>query len=116
MGVKTEAVALYLSNSRSPVETPEELLQQLFGLTAREAAVLHALVEGDLPKAIAKRLGIGPETIKTHMQHIMQATGVSRQAELVKLVLSSPAWMAAQGNSGPSHDVSGARLNLPKKK
>jgi DNA-binding CsgD family transcriptional regulator len=98
LGVDAHAVALYLSDPRKPVETPEETLQQLFGLTGREAAVLRALVQGDNLQAIGKRLGVGLTTVKTHMQNIMRATGVSRQAELVQVVLSSPAWMAAQAS------------------
>lgn len=33
LGVETSAIAIYLSDSRLPVETPDETLQQLFGLT-----------------------------------------------------------------------------------
>lgn len=87
------AVALYLTDSRHPIETREEVVRRLFGLTEREAAVLCALVEGQTPQEIAARLGVGLQTVKTHLQHIMQTTGVRRQAALVKLVLSSPAWI-----------------------
>jgi DNA-binding CsgD family transcriptional regulator len=73
------------------------VLRRLFGLTEREAAVLRARVEGDDRQAIARRLGIGAETVKTHLQHVMQAVGVNRQDALIRLVLSSPAWI-----SGPS--------------
>jgi DNA-binding CsgD family transcriptional regulator len=97
LGVDHEAIALYLSDPRKTIETPEEILQQMFGLTTREAAVLRALVQGDDLNTIAKRLGIGLQTVKTHIQHIMRTTGANRQAELVTLVLSSPAWISAQG-------------------
>lgn len=96
LGLEMGAVALYLTDSRRPLETPEEILQQLFGLTTREAAVLRALVQGETLSQIARRLGIKLQTVKTHLQHIMQTTGAGRQAELVKQVLSSPAWIAAQ--------------------
>ena len=101
LGARDEALALYLSNSRRSVEAPEEVLQRIFGLTTREAGVLRALVHGDDMKSIAQKLGMGAETLKTHVRHILQATGVSRRAELIRLVLTSPAWIAAAGSGGP---------------
>jgi DNA-binding CsgD family transcriptional regulator/PAS domain-containing protein len=112
LGVRDGSIAVYLSDSRKPIETPEEILQQLFGLTGREAAVLQALVQGDSLAEIAKRFQIGLQTVKTHIQHIMQATRARRQAELVKLVLSSPAWIAAQKLSERRR---GAGRSLPTK-
>jgi DNA-binding CsgD family transcriptional regulator len=33
-------------------------------------------------------LGVSEPTVKTHLQHVFQKTGMGRQAELVKLVAS----------------------------
>jgi DNA-binding CsgD family transcriptional regulator len=76
------------------------VLRRLFGLTDREATVLRALVQGDNTAAIARRLGISEETAKTHLRHIMQSVGVGRQVDLVRLVLSSPAWIAGAPQMG----------------
>ncbi|HZL00519.1 MAG TPA: LuxR C-terminal-related transcriptional regulator [Caulobacteraceae bacterium] len=100
LGASEGAIAIYLADSRRPMETSEEVLRRLFGLTEREATVLAALIGGDDARAIARRLSIGPETVKTHLRHIMQAVGVGRQAELIKLVLSSPAWIGGGGRTG----------------
>jgi DNA-binding CsgD family transcriptional regulator len=94
LGARPDAIALYLADSRRPIETRQEVVRRLFGLTEREASVLCALVQGDDTRGIARRLSVGFETVKTHLQHIMHSVGVSRQAELVRLVLSSPAWIA----------------------
>lgn len=94
LGAQREAVALYVSDPRKPVETREEILQRLFGLTAREAAVLRILAEGGDLQEAATRLGIGLGTVRTHVKHIKNTTGARRQAELVRMVLSSPAWIA----------------------
>jgi DNA-binding CsgD family transcriptional regulator len=99
VGAESDAVALYLTDPRKPVETPDEILQRLFGLTPREAAVLRILVKGEDLQAVAAQLGISIGTARTHLKHIMETTGVSRQAELVHLVLSSPAWIS--GNYSP---------------
>jgi DNA-binding CsgD family transcriptional regulator len=97
LGAPSEAVALYVTDPRKPVETPGEILQRLFGLSAREASVLRLLVEGGDLRGAAARLGISYETVRTHVKRIMDATGARRQAELVRMVLSSPAWIAGRG-------------------
>jgi DNA-binding CsgD family transcriptional regulator len=94
VGATSNAVALYVTDPRKPIETQEEILQRLFGLTPREAAVLRILAEGEDLQTIAARLGISIETVRSHVKHIMDTTGASRQAELVRMVLSSPAWIA----------------------
>jgi len=97
VGAPREAVAIYLTDPRKPVETSEEILQRLFGLTPREASVLRALVEGENLQGVATRLSVGLETVRSHVKHIMETTGASRQADLVRMVLSSPAWVAGRG-------------------
>jgi DNA-binding CsgD family transcriptional regulator len=97
LGTRTDAVALYVTDPRKPIETSEEVLQRLFGLTSREAAVLRILVEGGDLKAAAARLAVSHETVRSHLKHIMETTGASRQVDLVRIVLSSPAWMAGRG-------------------
>jgi DNA-binding CsgD family transcriptional regulator len=104
LGAPRDAVALYVSDPRKPVETSEEILQRLFGLTAREASVLRILVEGDDLQSAAARLGIGLETVRSHVKHMMETMGASRQVELVRMVLSSPAWIAGCGTSTPPGD------------
>jgi DNA-binding CsgD family transcriptional regulator len=94
IGTGSDAVALYLTDPRKPNETREEILQRLFGLTPREAAVLRVLAEGQDLHAIAARLGITFETVRSHVKHIMDTTGATRQAELVRMVQTSPAWIA----------------------
>jgi DNA-binding CsgD family transcriptional regulator len=48
--------------------------------------VLLAIVEvGGIPE-IAPMLGISEATVKTHLQHVFEKTGVNWQADLVKVV------------------------------
>ena len=94
IGAASESVALYLTDPRRPMETPEETLQRLFGLTPREATVVRSLAKGEDLQTTAAQLGISIQTARTHLKHIMETIGVSRQAELIHMVLSSPAWIA----------------------
>jgi two-component system NarL family response regulator len=52
-----------------------------FGLTEREIEVVQALVDGLCNGDIAKRLTICPETVKTHMRHIMEKLQVSDRTQ-----------------------------------
>jgi DNA-binding CsgD family transcriptional regulator len=97
LGAPRDAVALYVTDPRKPIETSEEILQRLFGLTAREAAVLRVLAEGGDLRRAAARLGVTRETVRTHVRHIMETTGARRQVDLVRMVLASPAWIAGRG-------------------
>jgi DNA-binding CsgD family transcriptional regulator len=94
LGMQNDAVALYVTDPRKPIETNEEVLQRLFGLTSREAALLRILVEGGDLKTAAAKLAVSHETVRSHLKHIMETTGASRQVDLVRMVLSSPAWIA----------------------
>ena len=53
------------------------------GLTARELQVLQLLVEGASNKAIARRLGITPHTVKFHVAAIAGKLGASGRTDAV---------------------------------
>ena len=59
-----------------------------YKLTPSELRVLNAVVEvdGGGVRAIADALGVSQATVKTHLYHIFEKTGVRRQIDLVKLV------------------------------
>lgn len=50
------------------------------GLTAREAEVLGLLAQGHPTKQIARRLGIRPRTVGTHIEHLYTKLDVSSRA------------------------------------
>lgn len=71
-----DAVALVLEGAghgRARVALPA-------GLTEREAEVLGHLARGLASKEIAGELGISPRTVKHHIEHIYEKTGVSTRA------------------------------------
>jgi len=62
-----------------------ELIARTFELTPAELRVFLSIVEvGGVPGAAAA-LGIAETTVKTHLHRVFAKTGVSRQADLVKL-------------------------------
>jgi len=52
-------------------------------LTAREVEVLTALAEGLGNKAVARRLGISPHTVKFHIESLLRKLGAATRAEAV---------------------------------
>jgi two-component system nitrate/nitrite response regulator NarL len=56
-------------------------------LTLRERQVVALLVEGASNKAMAKRLALRPNTVRTHVQNIMDKLGVHSRLEVVSLAI-----------------------------
>ena len=62
------------------------VLQARYGLTPAESAFVLEIGKGDGRKAAARRRGISVSTAHTHLNRIFEKTGVTRQAELVRLL------------------------------
>ncbi len=80
-----------------PGQDPEAaagLLRQLYGLTPAEQQVAGQVLCGQPPARAAERLGIAHETARSHLRSIFAKTGVSRQADLVRLALGVPLFAA----------------------
>ena len=67
----------------------EELLQRAYELTASEVRVCSLLANDECVEDISYKLRISPNTARTHIKRIFSKTGSSRQAGLVKLILST---------------------------
>ena len=68
---------------------PGEAFAKLYGLTGSELRTLLAMAPGLSVKEAAELLGIGDTTARTHLQHIHEKTGTSKQTELLHLFMSS---------------------------
>ncbi|MGX5842954.1 LuxR C-terminal-related transcriptional regulator [Mesorhizobium sp. ArgA1] len=78
--------AVFVSTTTSSSPLPEAVLTTLFDLTPAEARVLLLIGSGLSASNSALSLGIGENTLKTHLNRIFAKTGTKRQADLVKLV------------------------------
>ena len=68
---------------RSP---PVELLRSMFDLTPSEARVARSLATGDSLDDIAASGGVSRNTVRCQLQHVLEKTGCSRQAEVTALL------------------------------
>lgn len=84
-------LALFMTSAADTYELSPEILASLFGFTPTESLIAVALARGDRPAEISALLGSAQTTVAFHIRNIFQKTGVSRQASLVALLLTSPA-------------------------
>ncbi|WP_414472389.1 helix-turn-helix transcriptional regulator [Microvirga sp. M2] len=83
------AVAVFLRDSEAVPEIEGDLVRQLFDLTPAEAAVARRLTVGLSLDEAASSLEISRNTARAHLRSIFSKSGISRQTELVRLVLNS---------------------------
>ncbi|MDI2070302.1 helix-turn-helix transcriptional regulator [Bradyrhizobium sp. Mp27] len=83
---RTSAVgALFIWKAELDGRSCAGLIDRAFELTPAELRVMQSIVEvGGVPET-AVALGIAETTVKTHLHRVFAKTGVSRQADLVKL-------------------------------
>ena len=97
LGIEDLPVAIvYMVDPEIQQETSDGLLGRLFGLTAAEAKALRHLVAGKSLQQIAASTGLKLETVRSYIKQVQEKTGCRRQAELVRLVSNSPAWVSHQ--------------------
>ncbi|MDR1183748.1 MAG: LuxR C-terminal-related transcriptional regulator [Coriobacteriales bacterium] len=72
----------------SSMEGRCHIIADSFGLTKRETEVLCLLSAGRNEPWIEEMLGVSRATVKTHISHIYQKTGVSSRQELLDLLYS----------------------------
>lgn len=63
-------------------------LREKFGMTPAEAGFAIEIMKGDGIQAAADRLSISRATARTHLSRIFDKTGMRRQTELVRLLMS----------------------------
>lgn len=68
-------------------EADTDTLASRFRLTAAEARIAKALVEGRPPAEIARDFSVSRTTVAFHMRNIFHKTGTNRQAALVSVLL-----------------------------
>lgn len=85
----TPTTLIFILDPEFPVETADEELRQLYGLTSTEACLANLLMEGKTLDDCCDLLGIRRSTARTHLQHVFEKVGVQRQSELVSLLLKS---------------------------
>ncbi|HEX6979330.1 MAG TPA: helix-turn-helix transcriptional regulator [Alphaproteobacteria bacterium] len=85
MGRHRPAKIVFITDSETRPVLREELLRQLWRLTAAEARVAASLLDGLSPKEIADRDAVSEATVRTQIRAILAKTGTTRQADFLRL-------------------------------
>ena len=96
------AVVAYVGDADMRGRVPPVLLQRLYGLTPAEARVASLLAEGITLGKIAEELHLSRHTVRNELKTVFQKTGVNRQSELIRLLLSSAAVSATPDDADTS--------------
>ena len=88
-GQAEAAVAISLRDAEGAIEMQAPRMRQIFDLTPAEAAVTNRLTAGLSLEDAANALSISRNTARAHLRSIFMKNGISRQTELVRLVLNS---------------------------
>ncbi len=96
MRLRNAAIVIYLKeSSQAGTALNGDIVATLFGLKPAEAKVASLLADGLSFQQIARAMEVTEETVRTYSKRVFAKTGTSRQAELVKLVLTSLANLGA---------------------
>lgn len=94
--VRQGAALLFISDPENTPGVTTDSVRSLFGLTAAEAELAVALCGGQTLEKVARERGTSIHTIRSQLKSLFNKTGTRRQADLVSLLLSSPAYFVAQ--------------------
>jgi DNA-binding CsgD family transcriptional regulator len=84
---KIAAVA-FINDPLRQQRPDQAVLRTLYGLTPAECRVALLLGDGQAPQQIANTVGVTENTVRSQIKSVFSKTGVKRQGELIRLLLS----------------------------
>jgi DNA-binding NarL/FixJ family response regulator len=81
---------LFIADGESRALPAAESLMAFFELTAAEARLVHALIRGLTLQEASVEQALTLSSARTYLRHVFGKLGVTRQAELMRRVLTSP--------------------------
>lgn len=90
-GQSSPTIAVFISDPEQQSNTSQLIITRLFGFTPAEAALAMQLAKGLSLADASTELSISQHTARAQLKAIFSKTGVTRQAELVRLVVKSVA-------------------------
>ncbi len=78
---------LFVAEFGAAYQLPEGIVKQ-YGISPREREIITMLVQGYTNRIIGEKLFISSTTVKNHIYHIYQKTGVTNKIQLMNLINS----------------------------
>jgi DNA-binding CsgD family transcriptional regulator len=92
--------AVFVQKAAQDTAPAVQTLAQQYGLTPAELRVLIALTDFGGVAEVAAALSLSAATVRTHLRHVFEKTGMRRQADLIKLMASYPAPILVPRSNG----------------
>lgn len=93
-GQSSPTIALFISDPEQEFSASQQALSELFNLTKAESALALLLTRGLTLAEASQQLFISQHTARAQLKSIFAKTGVTRQAELIRLMVKSVADLA----------------------
>ncbi|MFC7516795.1 helix-turn-helix transcriptional regulator [Herbaspirillum sp. GCM10030257] len=94
--VRRPAAVLYIRDPEQKAQAPHDIVRQLFNFTPAETNLAMLLADGLPLEEAALELGIRRNTARAHLRAIFSKTDVTRQTELVRIILNSVATLGVR--------------------
>jgi DNA-binding CsgD family transcriptional regulator/PAS domain-containing protein len=82
------AAVVFIADPEQPRAPDPGTLEQLLDLSPAEARLATSLAQGKTLQDCAGEAAVSLNTVRTHLQRIFSKTGVRRQAELIRLIMT----------------------------
>lgn len=83
--------SISIFDERSPKKPDADILKASFGLTNAETRLALLLAAGSTIADATEKLCVSRHTVRAHLRALFEKVGVSRQADLVRKIISGPA-------------------------
>lgn len=84
---RAAAIGFLVREGRAAID-PRAMLAALYQLTPAETSLVVALFEGATPESYGAQRQVAQSTIKTQLRSVFDKTGVHRQSDLMRLLMS----------------------------
>jgi len=91
--LRTASAIILIGDPDAEVVSAEQIVTRLYDLTPGEARLALAVASGDSIETYAAERDIAVATVRWTMQQVLAKTGVRREADLVRLLLTGPTAM-----------------------
>lgn len=88
------AVVVIIRDAEQKLQASQNTLKRLYGFTPAESMIVLKLLEGLTVEEASEQLGISRNTARCQLRGVFAKTGVTRQTELVRLLLNGVAPLA----------------------
>jgi DNA-binding CsgD family transcriptional regulator len=94
--------AIFITDPESQHKPDWQILGSLFGLTTAEARLTILLLQGHTLKEAADQIKVTINTVHSQLKSVFAKTGVNRQADLMRILLTGPAQLHFRSHSADS--------------